>query len=447
MKMKALIIAAGDGSRLKPLTKDEPKPLIHLLGLSLIERVISTARGAGINEFVIVIGHLGDRIKASLGNGARHGVKIEYIENKEWERGNGVSVSKAKGVLNENFILLMSDHIFDGRILKELVDQDIGSSVILAVDRRDPLPGDTKVLEKNGKIVKIGKDIKNSNCIDTGIFLCSPKIFSYIEEVEKEGRIGLADCIAKAAKNSDAEVFYIGEIESYDSGMRKDVKHWWIDVDTEEDLRKAESTLLATLKKTSDGPISRYLNRPISTRISKYLVKTSISPNSISFFSFFISMLGAFFFFLGGYVNLVIGGILAQFSSIIDGSDGEVARLKFQATAFGGWFDAVLDRYADGFLLFGLTYHVYLVNTNFLYITIGFLAIIGAFMNSYTADKYYSLMGIRLGSKGYYFRIGRDVRVFIIFFGALINQVVLTLVLIAAMTNAENIRRIVVLNR
>ena len=218
-------------------------------------------------------------------------------------------------------------------------------------------------------------------------------------------------------------------------------------VDAEETYRLAEGKLLSTLKKSSDGPVSRHLNRPISTRISKHLVKTSVSPNSISFFSFLIAMLGAFFFFLGGYVNLVIGGILAQFSSIIDGCDGEVARLKFQATEFGGWFDSVLDRYADAFLLFGLTYYVYLIHDNFLYITIGFLAIIGSFMNSYTADKYDSLMRNRLGPKEDYFRIGRDVRVFIIFLGALTNQVVFTLVLIAAMTNAENIRRIVVLNR
>ncbi|GBE17491.1 hypothetical protein BMS3Abin16_00074 [archaeon BMS3Abin16] len=68
-------------------------------------------------------------------------------------------------------------------------------------------------------------------------------------------------------------------------------------------------------------------------------------------------------------------------------------------------------------------------------------------MNSYTADKYDSLMRNRLGPKEDYFRIGRDVRVFIIFLGALANQVVFTLVLIAAMTNAENIRRIMVLNR
>ena len=90
--MKALIIAAGKGRRLEGLTKDGPKPLIKLLGLSLIERVMLTARQAGIDEFVIVTGFFGEKIKEGLGNGERCGVKISYIENREWQSGNGVSV-------------------------------------------------------------------------------------------------------------------------------------------------------------------------------------------------------------------------------------------------------------------------------------------------------------------------------------------------------------------
>jgi len=167
-----------------------------------------------------------------------------------------------------------------------------------------------------------------------------------------------------------------------------DIKgNYWIDVDDEIAFRKAENILLANLKKTSDGPVSRHLNRPISIRISKYLLKKRITPNQISFFAFVLSMLGALFFFLGGYVNLLTGGILAQISSIVDGCDGEIARLRFQTSEFGGWYDAVLDRYADAFLLFGLTYYAYFPGENFLYLLIGFLALIGSFMNSYTADK------------------------------------------------------------
>jgi CDP-L-myo-inositol myo-inositolphosphotransferase len=130
--------------------------------------------------------------------------------------------------------------------------------------------------------------------------------------------------------------------------------------------------------------------------------------------------------------------------------------LKFQETEFGAWFDAVLDRYADAFLLFGLTYYVYFLSGNLLYLFIGFLAIIGTFMNSYTADKYDGLMKKMIGAKGHYFRMGRDVRIFIIFLfvilnipflflGKAVSLPFLALLLIAILMNAENIRRVVVL--
>jgi len=230
--MKGLIIAAGKGSRLEHMTKDKPKALIRLLGLSLIERIILTAKQAGIYEFLIVVGYLGDKIKAKLGDGKKYGVKISYIENGEYEKGNGVSVLRAREQLNENFILLMSDHLFDVRILKELTKYDLKGTVVLAVDRKEARPTDTKVLERDGKIIKIGKNIEESNCLDTGIFLCSPKIFSYLEETVKENKTELADCIVKVAKEEDAEVFDIGQIESYVSKMRKTIKPWWIDIDT-----------------------------------------------------------------------------------------------------------------------------------------------------------------------------------------------------------------------
>lgn len=67
--MKALIIAAGRGSRLNGLTADKPKSLIQLLGLSLIERIILTAKQAGIDELIVTIGYLADKIKEQLGDG------------------------------------------------------------------------------------------------------------------------------------------------------------------------------------------------------------------------------------------------------------------------------------------------------------------------------------------------------------------------------------------
>ncbi len=436
--MKCLIIAAGRGSRLS--NRVDSKPLISLLGLSLIERVMLIAKKSGLNNFYVVTGYNGEKVRHFLDRFSQSkNVKITHIKNEEWERGNGLSVLKAKSLLNENFILLMGDHIFNESILIRLKDKRIAKNeVMLAVDyniKNNKLINSedvTKVSVKDNRILDIGKNIKRYNAYDTGIFLCSPAIFNAIQESIGKGDDSLSGGMMALAKKGKAKVFDIKD-------------NFWIDVDDERTFKKVEKKLLANLKKASDGPISRYLNRPISSRITKYLVRGSITPNHISFFSFILSVLSAFFFFSGGYINLVIGGIIAQMLSVIDGCDGEIARLKFQITEFGGWFDAVLDRYADALVLFGLTCYVYFENLNFLPLLIGFLAIIGTFMNSYTADKYDGLMKRKLASGKHYFRIGRDVRMLIIFIGALINQPLLTLVLIALLMNAENIRRIVLL--
>ncbi|MCK4353513.1 NTP transferase domain-containing protein [candidate division WOR-3 bacterium] len=430
--MKALIIAAGKGSRIKSLTKNEPKPLIQLLGLFLIERVILTAKQSGTNEFIIVVGHLGEKIKKKLGNGDRYGVKITYIENMEWEKGNGVSVLKAKELLNGKFILLMADHIFEPKILSELKRIRLDNNeCALAVDkmlkRHIGLDEATKVKIENGYIVDIGKKIDNYNGIDCGIFLLSPAIFEALEESIKNGNETLSGGIRVLAKKEKIKAFDIKE-------------NFWIDIDTKDNYRKAEKILCKRLIKPTDGPISKLLNRQISIRISKLLLKTKIKPNLISFMSFIIGMLSVFFFCLGNYLHIIIGGLLAQFSSIIDGCDGEIARLKSQESSYGAWFDAVLDRYVDALIIFGMAYGYWNLHHNIGIWIVSFIALIGSFMNSYTADKYDNVF-----KKKFKIRVGRDIRLFLIMIGALFNQIFYTLIILGILTNVESIKRLYIL--
>jgi CDP-L-myo-inositol myo-inositolphosphotransferase len=437
--LKCLIIAAGKGSRLSK--RGESKPLLPLLGPSIIERVILTARRSGIEDFYVVTGYNGEKVRLFLDElGQRRNIKITHIINDNWEKGNGTSVLKARETLKENFILLMGDHIFDEDILRRLKDEKIQKGeVILATDFKADsnsfvdINDVTKVSINNNKVTDIGKNITQYNAYDTGIFLCSPAIFTAIEtSIIRYNDDSLSGGIKILAHEGKVKPF--------------DVKdNFWIDIDDERAFQKIEKHLIDKLKKPTDGPVARYLNRPISTKITRYLLKTDISPNQISFFSFILSLIAAALFFFGSYIALVAGAVLVQISSIIDGCDGEVARLKHKENDFGGWFDAVLDRYADAFLLFGLTYHTFTHSGNVLYLVIGFLAIIGSFMNSYTADKYDGFMKRKLGPARHYFRMGRDVRMFIIFLGALINRPLLVLVVIAFLMNIENIRRVKVL--
>ena len=434
--MKCLIIAAGKGSRLRQL--GDVKPLIPVLGVPLIERAIRSAIEAGADDFYVVTGYQRERIQVFLGRlDKRLGIPITTIINEDWEKENGFSVLRAREYLHEPFLLLMADHLFDPSIAREMMAHppDEGE-IILAVDGdiRNPLvdmEDVTRVRTEDGKIQNIGKGLAKFNGFDTGIFFCTPAIFEALEHsTEKHGETTLSGAVRILAT--------VGRVRAFHTGCR-----FWIDVDDPAALRRAEKSLLNRLRgKSNDGPVSRYLNRPLSIRISRRLVKYPITPNQISLFSILCSILGACLFAFGGYPGLLLGGLLAQFASVIDGCDGEVARLKFQGSDYGGWFDAVLDRYADAFLLFGLTWHAYSTNPGPLILFIGFMAIIGSFMLSYTADKYDRLMRNRIiDSK--VFRLGRDVRVFLIFLGAIFNQVYLTLAVIAVVMNIETMRRLI----
>jgi CDP-L-myo-inositol myo-inositolphosphotransferase len=410
-----------------------------LLGVPLIERVILTASRAGLGDFTVVTGYEGDRVRHFLDRLAgRRGLQITHVVNEDWRAGNGLSVLKAQSDLEAGpFVLLMADHLVDERLLVALQAEPLEEGTVrLAVDpaTHNPLvdlPDVTKVELRDDFLLRIGKGIEHYNAFDTGCFLCSPALFPALEQARAQsGDARLSDGIQILAE--------AGKVRTLDVGDAS-----WIDVDDSCAVRRAERLLLSRLPKPTDGPVSRYLNRPLSARISRFLVRTPVTPNQISLFCFGVSALAAVLFALGGHLLLALGAVLAQFASVVDGCDGEVARLTFRESSFGAWFDAVLDRYADAILLFGLTWHAFVARNASIVFLIGFLAIIGSFMNSYTADKYDRLMKARF-ERGTGIRIGRDVRVFMISVGAVCNLPFLTLSVIAGLMNLETARRIVV---
>ena len=434
IKMKALIIAAGQGKRLRPI--GDTKPLVSLLGLGLIERVILTAKKSGIKEFCIVTGYNGEKIREVLSDGKKYGVKIQYIQNDSWTGGNGISVLKARDNFKESFVLLMADHNYDHRILDRLLKTKIGKDeCILCVDKnpKDHLNIDdaTKVRTVDHIIEAIGKDLIDYNCIDTGIFICNPVIFDALEQSVSQGDEGLSGGIKILAKRHKMRYMQLED-------------NFWIDVDDKTDRKNAELLICDKLKKGTDGPVSQILNRPISLRISKLLLKTGITPNQISVLSFVIGLAGASFFFTGEYLYLILGAMLFHIHSIVDGCDGEVARLKLRQTKYGGWLDSVLDRYADAAIILGLAYGYWSITGDMTIWIIGFFALIGSFLNSYTSDKYDSIFKNGDMTKRSKFRMGRDVRLLLIVIGALTNQVLIMLIILAVIANFEALRRLVV---
>ena len=436
----ALILAAGLGSRLRQQTKTL-KPLTRVLHLTLAERSVCTLMDAGVRRFLVTVGHETETVRAHFSDIARRrGVAIEFVEAESWEGGNGSSALAAKGRTgNAPFFLVMTDHLFDPGIARALADDPpTPGEMRLAVDRDKnaifDLDDVTRVKIEDGHIKEIDKTLDDWDAGDTGIMLCTSGLFEGLERAAACNKHGLSDGLRELAREGRARIVDV-------TGMS------WLDVDTPEDLREAERRLMRDQgRKTRDGPVSRHLNRPVSRWLTRYLVRTSVTPNQISLASWMLSCIAAGLMALSGYPALAAGGALAQLASIIDGCDGEIARLKRSQSEFGGWFDAVLDRHADAVLLFGLMWHEFASTGTNLSIVLGFAAIVGSFLNSYTADKYDGLMAQTLQGASY-FRLGRDVRVFIIFLGALLNLPLVTLGVVALVMNIEVVRRIVVCAR
>ena len=180
-----------------------------------------------------------------------------------------------------------------------------------------------------------------------------------------------------------------------------------------------------------DGLVSRYLNRPLSRPAARALARTPATPNALTATTLLLAVIAAGM--LAGGWNIA-GGIGIQLVSVVDGVDGELARLKHMATRFGAVFDAVTDRYADALLLGGMT--VFAVRFEDLprAEVVGALALAGALIVSYSrarieADLPEALAGGRLDA--IFGLASRDVRSLIAAVGAVTGQCYWTLVILA----------------
>jgi len=211
--------------------------------------------------------------------------------------------------------------------------------------------------------------------------------------------------------------------------------------------------LSRSLAKPDDGLISRTINRKLSGRLLTPLLlrlAPGVSPNQASALAFAVAIAAAAAFLLG---QPVIGGLTVQLASVLDGCDGEIARLKKAESRFGSFFDAVLDRYADTFLLVGAGYYAWSAGDQSvlfgpywspLVVLVSTLAASGNLLVSYTSAK--SVADHRYRGRFIAAGRGRDLRLFVLFLGGVLTSVdpstvLLALLLVALATNAVVVAR------
>ena len=190
-----------------------------------------------------------------------------------------------------------------------------------------------------------------------------------------------------------------------------------------------------------EGLVSRHLNRRFSRPIARLLTPTPITPNQISLFAFLVAVGAAALFWQG---HNIWAGVAVQASSIIDGVDGDLARSKSMTSLFGGFFDALLDRYADALILAGLGYWAFTYQAGAGQTTTTILAgaaIVGSLMISYSRARAEATFGQPFeGLPGAL--ASRDLRLLVIMLGAIFGQAVATLAIIGALTNMVVLWRI-----
>ncbi len=239
MIKQGVILASGLGSRLNSEGRNEPKPLMPVGGMALIERVITLMQSAGIEKIVVVVGYRGDQIREYIAKNNIQGVV--FAENTEYNKKNGISLLRAKDCLDdEPFMLSMSDHIFSNDFFADFLAKAEPSlekyDVVLSVDRNIEgvfdLDDATKVVTENGEITTIGKEIPSYDAVDTGLFLCKPAVFPKLQEIyDTKGDVSISDVMGMEALDKK---FACAEMTG----------HLWQDVDTPSMKNEAEERLI-----------------------------------------------------------------------------------------------------------------------------------------------------------------------------------------------------------
>ena len=233
---RAVILAAGNGDRFHSPARDS-KLLQPLLGRPILLRTIAAAADAGVEHITLVLGYQAARVQALAERAALPRLRLSFVFNPLWPLENGVSALAARDVVSDDrFALLMGDHVFEPGILARMLAEPVaGDRSLLAIDTR-PVPQAiadeaTKVRLAGTRIVAIGKDLRDYDALDTGVFVCAPSLFDALEAAQRQdGDTTLSGGIRRLAQSGLMHGFDIG-----DAG--------WCDIDTAADLAAAESAL------------------------------------------------------------------------------------------------------------------------------------------------------------------------------------------------------------
>ena len=249
--MKAVVLAAGEGVRLRPLTTNKPKHLIRVGRKPILQHCLESIKTCGITDVVVVTHYMADEIRQFFGDGKTFGLRLAYLEQKK-VLGTGNAVDVAKAFVDGSFVLVYGDLLFSSNALKstmELFNDQKPSAVMAVVPVKKPENYGVVELKNGNKIRRIVEKPAHSkaptNLANAGLYVFSPEIFENINRIGTSVRneIELTDAISLLAKNGQSVL--AAKISETD----------WLDIGRPWDLLEANCWVLKRMEHKAYGKV------------------------------------------------------------------------------------------------------------------------------------------------------------------------------------------------
>jgi len=238
--VQAVILAAGEGTRMRPLTYTKPKVMLPVANKPILEHLIIELKNAGIDNLILVVGYKSETIRGYFGDGSRWGVKIKYIEQRR-QLGTADALKSATHLINSDFIMLNGDNIVSAEDIAKIASSKRALGIYSV-----PRPQDFGVVVvEDGKVKRIIEKPSQppTNTINAGVYKFDTAVLDYLEKtgVSERGEYEVTDTIQLAI--SDGIVFEAVELNR------------WIDVGYPWDLLRANEVLLKDVKPEIRGEV------------------------------------------------------------------------------------------------------------------------------------------------------------------------------------------------
>jgi phosphatidylglycerophosphate synthase len=333
----------------------------EIAGIPLLHRVLLSSQKAGVRRWLVLTQHEAQWVHASLVTT----YKLREITWQVYDLQATDPGSLIAALPTDDVLVVASSAVFDHRLLADL--QEVVSPALCVTTAVGTTPAE--IVVHDGLVVARttqGGPVWRS----TGILRCSgPALGQLLRQAWRD-----------VCQSTSPQMVVLAELMATTRVRALDVsQRLWVPITDPLDtsVTAAETQLLRSLGREGDSALMRVLDRRLSQALTKRLMRIPVTPNQLTLLSAAIGLSGAFLLAQPSLVLQVLGSLLFLLSTIIDGCDGEIARLTFQESEFGAKFDVIMDNVVHLFLFPSIALGLYRREYNTLYFVLGGLTLGG----------------------------------------------------------------------